>query len=132
MKYETRSELLRAAADSIEMQEAAGVEPVCMCDGQQHLIKNAHFLTPTTKYEFPLAVVEGRQVWAGDTLWHKNYPIIQHFCVTKDMENWSWSPPKPATVLVELSVEDAKYWSNTAVGSRQLRAACRKALEEMK
>ena len=83
----------------------------------------------------PVAIVDGGVLnWIADRQIQNGllYAAPTTAELDKAMENWSWSPPKPATVLVELSVEDAKYWSNTAVGSRQLRAACRKALEEMK
>ena len=89
-------------------------------------------------YELALAVVEGKPVFNGDHIWREDYPVAQHvdsiwFNETTAKE-CSWNPPKPRTVMVELLVEDAKYF---AYGSAykldsDLGNACRKALEELK
>jgi hypothetical protein len=86
--------------------------------------------------ELALTIVEGKPVFVGDELYSKingwAYIINQH---NYDFANYSWNPPKPKTVLVELLVEDVEYY----VGGRFETArnisvlnACHKALGELK
>ena len=106
--------------------------------------------------EFALAIVEGKPVFKGDALWNKTYNMIfiAEFITCAGIYSsnngsgavyvdCSWNPPKPRTVMVELLVEDAKYWTsyNTKeleetskynVASNSFYKACRKALEELK
>ena len=133
--FETRPELLRAAADSIEMQEKAGVEP--MCKNRYKYVMHCSFDDPSW-YEFPLAVVEGRQVWEGDEMWKHGAKF--NVCCSADICGASWNPPKPKTVMVELTVEDAEKYAeyanlkNSGFNPSALRVAqaMKKALEEMK
>lgn len=143
--FETRAELLRAAADSIEMQEKAGIEPVCKCAGDTANIANMIFAYVSYGYEFPLAVVEGRPVWEGDELYAEgsketmvagagNALGWKHGCniCFVPLKHCSWNPPTPTpkTVMVELTVEqavalaDTNYWG--------LGLACLRALEGLK
>lgn len=68
----TRVELLRAIADSIEMQEKAGIEPVFnhRYHGNKNFeIKNCNFEDDGSRYIFPIAVIEGQTVYAGDIIY---------------------------------------------------------------
>lgn len=153
MIYKSRSELLRAAADSIEMQEKGGVkEPVCKTKNMGVCsIQNTAFYGGECDYEFPLAVIESKPVFVGDEpycvgvqrkvigvkqgalLWESGHGL--RFA---SVEHWSWHPPKPRKVLVEISVEDAKYLTEIVKNcnhdqlTNRLGWACKKALEELK
>lgn len=67
MKYTSQAQLLRDAADSIEMQEKAGIVPV-----YKHLNKYVQEISCIDysylldEREFPLVVVEGKPVFVGD------------------------------------------------------------------
>ena len=95
--------------------------------------------------ELALAIVEGKPVFKGDELWKissgKKYTIAsgdgRYFSVgygTVSIEDFSWSPPKPKTVMVELLVEDAESLSvlKPYIYSNSIAHACRKALGELK
>ena len=98
----------------------------------------------------PLCVVEGKPVFKGDKLYCKDgtYIVINDIkndALIADCSNGlrnseytfgfvSWNPPK-RTVMVEMLVEDAEYFTTTSVLSnmtQRMNAACRKALEELK
>lgn len=96
-------------------------------------------------YIFALAIVEGKPVFVGDEL----YDPYERRCRVTGLANdnciigdgrayhiWSWNPPQPKTVMVELLVEDAKYivygMNYCSVNAQRSKEACRKALEEMK
>ena len=91
-----------------------------------------------SEYELALAIVEGKPVFKDDYIWYEGYSVAQRvdaiwFNETTAKE-CSWSPPKPRTVLVELLVEDVKFWQRCQLTheSPRLAAACRKALETLK
>ena len=91
-----------------------------------------------------LAIVEGKPVFNGDKLLSnlngREYTITHKF---SDIKEWSWNPPKPRTVMVELLVEDAEFWSRYKFNSElngnmqlfqpsnRFYAACSKALEAL-
>jgi hypothetical protein len=90
--------------------------------------------------ELALTIVEGKPVFNGDVLYTKingcTHTIDQY---NYDFANYSWNPPKPKTVLVEMLVVDAEVMVSTfscfedaeyAVG--RVSASCRKALGELK
>jgi len=155
MKYTSRVELLRAAADSIEMQEKAGIEPMFKSRRMIHQISTMYMddRSMENDREFPLAVVEGKPVFVGDELYSPQGDKLKAeqysnetsylYCseVGYHLTNWSWNPPKPKTVMVELLVEDAKNivkFSDsmhlTMYGSQldSVASACYKALENLK
>lgn len=154
MTYKTRQEVLRAAADWMDVCEKAGVEARCKWTG---LIKNVEFCAfdnPPEQYEFPLALLEGREVWVGSELWccisnHKftvkelcnngnafRYATVYdgRVCVAKDSA--SWNPPNPATVMVEIPFDTAEWYAaNKYAEAYQpyfVSEACKKALESLK
>ena len=55
-------------------------------------------------------------------------------------KNWSWNPPKPKTVMVEMLVEDATNYvttrqlnlTNAVLAMTNVEAAINKALENLK
>ena len=91
--------------------------------------------------ELALGVVEGKPVWKGDALYcgSTRYTVVSTHGELHGMPiaSWSWKPPKPKTVMVELLVEDAEafyaaYGSMHIGYSRgRIARACRKALEEL-
>ena len=85
------------------------------------------------KWQFAIAEVEGKPVFIGDELYHVGYgkQTINEVVVLIP-KNWSWNPPKPKTVMVEMLVEDARYVANTGAISLPMVAACKKALENLK
>ena len=103
-----KSEFFRKAADCIEMCESAGIAPTAKYDGAtQHCEFSARFYD---RYEFPLAIVEGKPVFAGDKLYgDKGGIFTAHECLTihGGSEKLSWNPPKPKTVTIELPYLEA-------------------------
>ena len=89
------------------------------------------------KYEIALAVVEGKPVFRGDRLyWKDGTPWVANECPAVFKE-YSWNPPKPRTVLVELLAEDAEWLGEPCPTQRCEQSnhvinACRKALGELK
>jgi len=124
MKYKgfnNRAELYRAAADSLEMQEKAGVEPLIKFDGIVSPLENCSFTGSLDRYEFPVGVVEGKHVWLGDALWCGGIQIN----VTDELFDvprceLSWNPPKPKTVMVRLPVYVLEYIALDSWNSSQM------------
>lgn len=70
MKYENMTELSRAYADSITIQERNNISPVIKLNGG---ICPIEFSVPVDlDIEFPLAVIEKQAVFTGDVLYCKN------------------------------------------------------------
>lgn len=153
MIYTNRAELLRAAADSIEMQEKHGIEPAFKFNHGREFGRVFCFNSLISDYEFPLAVVEGKPVFVGDELYgnescaiqNQRKVIAKYFrngCVVMENGGWyatkaiSWNPPKPKTVTVELLREDASHLAGVpytpSCNDSRIAEACRKALEESK
>lgn len=94
----------------------------------------------TNHVDVALGILEGKPVWEGDTLW--NIITGKEYTATYRLNNptdWSWNPPKPKTVMVELTVENAEYFAvnyadNSYCQTRtiEIAKACRKALENLK
>lgn len=150
--FKDRAELLEAAAASIRMQEADAVEPVCKYVGHRITpITDCTFRFDTKQYEFPLAIVEGKQVWEGDELYFHTGLKDTVIGYSDDDEqlstanNWyfspklcSWTTPKPKTVMVELLEEDVKElaeWHGSCLAPRhppiyhRIYRACAEALK---
>lgn len=98
----------------------------------------------SSEYVIALGIVEGKPVWEGDKLFFNsggyfeiNPTMISAANVPLAKGCWSWHPPKPKTVMIELLLNDAidfKAWNSecrTPLSTR-LSDACRKALEELK
>ena len=92
------------------------------------------------KYRYAICVVEGKPVFEGDTLYMPNGSVVTAGDLLLGDELFSalitcgsWNPPKPKTVMVELSVDDAKAMCEFG-GTRwydNLAVECRKALEKL-
>ena len=135
-KFTNRADLLIAAGESIKMQESAGIKPMCKVDGDLLSI-DGRMLTKSFDYEFPLAVVEGKAVFLGDKLYYEDYPtpsIVDDIWNPKGcFDAYSWNPPKPRTVMVELLREDAEWLSdlmNSEGVWTRIRFAANKSLDE--
>lgn len=151
----TFSDLHRAWANVLDMCAGTKVSPV---DCWNHPGKTER-TSPTLgafpeHYDFAIGIVEDKPVFIGDKLW--NIPNNFKFTVTGAdlwgenpriiggdrcgrVEDCSWSPPKPKTIMVELLVEDVKYYADEypmllveieKIQERR-REACRKALDEL-
>jgi hypothetical protein len=111
-EIKTRADLYIAAGNSIKMQESAGIIQVCKAGGVIREIKNMMWNLYPHLYEFPLAVVEGKAVFVGDELYHSDGygPCIvdSTWNPRGNFDAYSWNPPKPATVMVEMRREDAE------------------------
>lgn len=151
--FTNRADLLEAAAHSIRMQEKAGeANPKCKeeyCGSKVRCISELNFRAAPNIYEFPLAVVEGKPVFEGDELWNvpnnfkfKVKSIENEWCGVKPcligednrcgwVEDCSWNPPKPKTIMVELTVEQAELGEKLGL-TTDIASACRKALEAAK
>lgn len=98
-----------------------------------------------TCYELAIGIVEGAPVFVSDspTLYFKGNPFVitdVGYLIEGKSADWSWNPPKPKTVMVELTLEDVKYYANEvdidiqkiiAMIDRRKEACC-KVLEAMK
>lgn len=98
------------------------------------------------EYRVALAFVEGKPVFEGDVLYLHGTQLIIDKHIDGAVEGWSWSPPKPKTAMVELSVKDIEYWkeigdmqtkpmdkhNNYLNASYRFYEACRKKLENLK
>lgn len=145
MRYTNRADLLIAAGESIKMQEKAGIEPVYKSNGAIKSIDGLDYSKYSIEFydrEFPLAVVEGKPVFVGDELWiiddeclgyGKRHVMQAQFSI-ENPKRWSWNPPKPKTIMVELLVEDVKLIANRnyVADFGRLAKACHKALGETK
>lgn len=89
-------------------------------------------------YEVALGILEGKPVWNGDTLYNESGEPIKAYkgLNFKYAKFWSWNPPKPKTVMVELPLD---YVENQAALSKHQRIwptilskACAEALETEK
>lgn len=143
MKYTNRADLLIAAGESIKMQEKAGCIPKCKHEQDVFEIMDCRFsASDAHKYEFPLAVVEGKPVFVGDELYDEyGRKQIAEWCkggvlyasgLGYTLGTWSWKPPKPKTVMVELLVEDAEYLKEHFVSCTNIHISASKALENLK
>jgi hypothetical protein len=134
-KFTSRADLLIAAGESIKMQEKAGIEPMCKLFGGKAQLMS--FRGAPSDYELPIAVVEGKPVFVGDELYTEDgrkfiAPIGNSFGEYMTFgagHKWSWNPPKPRTVMVELPYDYVEVHSILTCDTTLVNA-CRKALEE--
>jgi len=148
MKYESRADLLIAAGQSLKIQEEANIEPKFKWDYTTpteftapfeflyDFLLNDNDILENDIY-FPVAVVEGKPVFINDELWDINH-LGRKLIITNSYRNdktWiestSWNPPKPKTVMVELSIADAKRLCNKCITKDSVADACRKALKAL-
>jgi len=158
----TRADLFEAAAKMMRICDEAEIQHTFKFGGIRYTnIENRplSFSHDSYMYEFPLAIVEGKPVFVGDELYedgnkvvvvskHPNCDSLQWLGVGafKDeallgmpLEHWSWNPPTPATVMVELLREDAEFMFSAYSADEppfcksktaRIAEACRKALDK--
>ena len=128
--------LYRKAADTIEMCARNGGGPVVKIKGTLHNLINVMYQLEPAYYEFPVAILEGQLVWADTVVYegNGNKLLAQH--MNKMRTDYTLIPPKPKTVMVELTVEDASLFEKLYAGKEnkygELALACRKALDNLK
>lgn len=134
-------EATRAKLKCLEMVDGTGLDwwEVITAKGfTESFNAPPEFNLDGSEYIIALGVVEGKPVWDGDTVWfittegayYRQIATIKH---DFKLAGWSWNPPKPKTVMVELTVEDAEHLSNVyGRENSSIHLACRKALEELK
>ena len=140
MSKMTRAGLLREAARVLDMiEDTSLVLAECVkLDGKLlHRQSIFSFSDTSIDYEFALALIGNQPVFKGSVLYfnktgmatqvgYHNYPLTD--------EHYSWYPPKPKTVMVELLREDAEAIASlNAEGfsqAQRVEDACRKALSE--
>lgn len=95
------------------------------------------FSSPESSYEIALGIVEGKPVWKGDRLYStlSKEMFAAEINLGTNSPYYSWNPPKPKTVVVELPLD---YVKNQAALSKHQRIwptilskACAEALETL-
>lgn len=146
MTYKTRQEVLRAAADWMDVCAKAGLSFRCVLyryKGEIDHVASSAFVGTPEFYEFPIALLEGKEVWIGDELWNvpNNFKFTVKyndsiglwaggvgFCQGGRYEDLSWNPPKPKTIFVELPYEYVKLHSGISCETTIV-DACKKAIQ---
>ena len=114
----TKADLHREYARVIDMCEGTAVYPQD-CFKYDNSVYSKHWSgNPTFEgnpdsYRFAIAIIENKPVFYGDKLYHNHEygPVRQEICFKlRDTAEWSWNPPKPITITVELLESDAKFW----------------------
>ena len=101
-----------------------------------------------TEYRVALAFVEGKPVFENDQIYHKDFGLVKAFESTDVglwskqtetsspihgfLKDYSWNPPKPKEVTIEISRECAEYFArNLCWGDpyHEIHVAAKKALE---
>ncbi|MDD1607120.1 MAG: hypothetical protein LUQ18_01200 [Methylococcaceae bacterium] len=104
-----------------------------VCDCMPDLLESC---IKTFRYEFAIAVVEGKPVFKGDIIYYipnGGEQLVGDYTSIEDGK-WSWTPPKSKTVMVELLREDAEWFVVNSINlyTRRLAISCHKALETSK
>lgn len=144
MTFKTKQEVLRAAADWMDVCEKAGIEAKCKIAGCIWAMRDCDFNGLKYSYEFPLGILDVKEVWADSVVyWEDGVKREAKFCIfgkpcftnlhNLALDGFSWEPPKPKTITIELSVAMAEYYSKLVNQDTSVMAfACRKALENLK
>ena len=150
----TERDLLAARIAVIDMCDGTGVKPeeCWKYRGMKQLCYRADFQDYPELFERAIAIVENRPVFVGDTLLSdgvnqfvaesadvimiqgKPVDVISSGPSQYAISFLSWNPPKPPTLMVELTREDAEIVSTMAYGSalasvKRVQESIRKALE---
>ena len=112
-------ELLEMQAKAMRMVEGTNVDwERCVrfkdCSGLWHVTSG---MKTTIDYQLALAIVEGKPVFPGDEIWclgATNGWFKTTMTKALISENLSRNPPKPKTVTIELSREDAEQIAGIA------------------
>lgn len=127
-------------------RELARVLDMCECRDVDYMqcIKNTKeewresyppAFTSPTEWNFAIAIVEGKPVFIGDTLYNSNGDrfVVTGLCNAEtafahteptngdyyaaNIATATWNPPKPKTVMVELSIEDISIFLGGSYGA---------------
>ena len=147
-------ELELAARKLVEGTDIPWFKCIKHCGREFH--KPPLFITPRRYFKLALGIVEGKPAFKDDFLFNyqgERCKIVsrmdnslqwesgdtKHPIYGMPLETWSWNPPKPKTVMVELTVDDVldeikeyerSHTTTMRIGRRV--EACRKALENLK
>lgn len=130
-QYKTKADLYRAWADVLDMCKGTKVHinDCWKCNGSS-FGDVPYFDNYPETYSFAIGIVEDKPVFVGDVLYTKDGEAKN--AVASPQTRWrdfSWNPPKPKTVMVELLVEDAE-WLTSGRCDSTIAIACRKALAD--
>lgn len=136
-----QADFFRKVTKLLEMCEKFGVDkPLVRYKGHGSLLfdlEQALRAIDYNNFEFPLGVIEGKLAWEGDVAYYygSRYTLTEAYINGTPYDKWSWTPPKPKTVMVELTVEDAEEWLELANAYKvygiyqNVANACEKALK---
>lgn len=131
----TRIEALRLELKACEMVEGTELDWWCVLrhyPTQKPLGSVLEYYDPA-QVELALGVIEGKPVWEGDELYYLSNKCVATAGQGGHFTGWSWKPPKPETVMVELPISMAKYYGELQNQDISvMREACREALEGLK
>jgi len=117
----TKADLFREYARVIDMCEGTKVKPCACVKVNGFALASEPPSEPqcyfdemySNLFEFALAIVENRPVFKGDYIYlgiglnGDKYSVNKAFFETYKGHKFSWNPPKPKTVMVEMLREDA-------------------------
>lgn len=105
----TEIEKLEAQIKCMKMVDGTGLKwwEVVKINGHR-VYDRVDFSWDSTAYTFALGVLEGKPVWSVAVLYRED-GISAEASTLMNLSSgrWSWAPPKPKTVMVELLVADA-------------------------
>lgn len=134
-----KSDLFREYARVIDLCEGTKVKPwecVRIDNGIYHTYKDhPSFNTEPERYTFALAIVDDRPVFKNDYIYvglcGDKYSANKELFYMYRGNFFSWNPPKPKTVMVELLREDAEEITKYPTAWKNIAEACKKALNEL-
>lgn len=125
----TVAEMLRMAADTVEMFEGSGLKPVYQWRGDRHVLAGISISDVPEECEFPVALIEGKSVWRGDEVFYegKKFTVtgkgagclwLQGDMIsgTANPKECSWIPPRRTVTInsVEVVAPTAVEYSDDA------------------
>ena len=143
MIYTNRADVLEAAAKSMRIQEATGLDPECRVEGRVFPFHNCSFWCGISDYSFPIAIVECKPVYEDSIIYEvDSEKVVDTKTLHSKWDEYSWNPLTPKTVKVELPIKDVEYWlsyrirklpesSTYNIMSNTFYDACHKALDKL-